>query len=162
MLVVVADSSPLIALIQTGYVNLLPALFGRVVIPPQVAFELFSSRRTQPVRDFADRPPDWLTVRAPVLPVENIPSLHDGETAAIGLALELKADLLLIDETLGRKAAAERGLSLTGTIGILERAARDGRIDLAEAFERVKRTDFWISPALLDARLRLYLSDRRP
>jgi predicted nucleic acid-binding protein len=87
--------------------------------------------------------------------------LHPGEVAAISLALELHADLLLIDEVLGRKAAAARSIRFTGTIGILELAADKGLIDLKEAFERVKKTDFWISHELLDTRLRLYLDRKK-
>jgi predicted nucleic acid-binding protein len=85
--------------------------------------------------------------------VEPIPDLHEGERAAISLASELKADLLLIDESDGRSAALARHLQVTGTIGILQRAAEQGWLDLADAFERIKQTDFWISPKLLDAEL---------
>jgi predicted nucleic acid-binding protein len=45
-------------------------------------------------------------------------------------------------------------VTITGTVGLLERAADQGLLDLSEAFERVKRTDFWVRPALLDERLR--------
>ncbi len=85
-----------------------------------------------------------------------IPSLHSGEVAAIRLAEELKADLLLIDEVRGRKAAAELGLAFTGTVGVPELAAHRGLLELEDAFARLKMTDFWISPQLLDERLKLY------
>jgi predicted nucleic acid-binding protein len=39
-MLVVADSSPLIVLIQIGQIDVLPALFGEVVIPPEVSAEL--------------------------------------------------------------------------------------------------------------------------
>ena len=55
----------------------------------------------------------------------------------------------------------ERGLRVVGTIGVLELAAEMGFIDLKEAFERVKQTDFWVSHTLLDQRLALFLR-RRP
>jgi predicted nucleic acid-binding protein len=97
-------------------------------------------------------------VRAPIN-VEAIPELHEGERAAISLASELKADLLLIDETDGRSAALARHLQITGTIGILQRAADQGLLDLAEAFERIKQMDFWISPRLLDAELARHRSE---
>ena len=83
--------------------------------------------------------------------------LDAGEVAAINLALEIKADLLLIDESLGRKAAIARGIHVAGTIGILERAADQQLLDLKVAFESIKKTDFWISHELLDIRLRLHL-----
>ena len=104
-MLVVADSSPLIVLINIGHINILPDLFGNVIIPPEVAGELAQEKRSQPIRAFIAAPPDWLTEQAPST-VEAIPMLHSGEASAISLALEVHADLLLIDEMLGRKAAA--------------------------------------------------------
>lgn len=87
--------------------------------------------------------------------------LHPGELAAISLAQELKADLLLIDESRGRQAAADRQIPFTGTIGVLELAADEKLLDLRDAFERVKKTDFWISHELLEERLKLRLGQKR-
>jgi predicted nucleic acid-binding protein len=53
-------------------------------------------------------------------------------------------------------AAMERGLRVVGTVGVLELAAEMQLLDLKEAFERLKRTDFWISQTLLDERLALF------
>ena len=78
-----------------------------------------------------------------------------------GLAQQLKADLLLIDDVRGRKAAGHRRIDFTGTIGVLELAADQGLLDLEDAFARLKNTDFWISPRLLDERLKLQLARRR-
>ncbi len=160
-MLVVADSSPLIVLIQIGEVDILPAVFREVVIPPEVSGELCHSKRPQAVRDFIAFRPAWLLERAPAA-VERIPALHAGEVAAISLARELNADLLLIDEVQGRKAAADRHIPFTGTIGVLELAANRGMIDLRGAFSRVKNTDFWISHELLDERLRMYLGRTQP
>jgi predicted nucleic acid-binding protein len=158
-MLVVADSSPLVVLINIGHIDVLPALFGRVAIPPEVADELLRPRRPEAVRQFATSPPDWLDVRSPTI-VEAIPALHAGEVAALALARELSADLLLIDESRGRKAAAARRMRVTGTIGVLELAAERGLLDLREAFDRVKQTEFWISHKLLDERLQLHVQRR--
>jgi len=107
------------------------------------------------VREFIANRPSWLSIQAPSRD-EKIPLLQEGEIAAINLARELKADLLLIDEVQGRRAAAARNIPLTGTIGVLEMAAKANLLDLKEAFDQVKRTDFWISPKLLDERLKVY------
>ncbi|MEN6451959.1 MAG: DUF3368 domain-containing protein [Thermoguttaceae bacterium] len=160
-MIVIADSSPIIALINIGHIHLLPALFEEVIVPPQVAAELERCRRPPSLRDFLAASPSWFRQRKPTS-VEAIAALHDGESAAISLARELGTDLLLIDETRGRKAATERGVAVTGTVGILELAADKGLLDLAAAFTALKTTDFWISPALLDARLRLHSARRKP
>ncbi|HUG90496.1 MAG TPA: DUF3368 domain-containing protein [Planctomycetaceae bacterium] len=158
-MLVVADSSPLIVLVNIGHIDVLPALFGEVVVPPQVSAELDSPRRPQVVRDLVAARPAWLIERTPAT-IEPIAGLHPGELAAISLAVELKAELLLIDEASGRKIAAERQVAFTGTVGVLELAANRGLLELRDAFERIKRTDFWISHQLLDERLRLYQSGR--
>src|SRR5690349_13926285 len=114
-MIVVADSSPFIVLITIQRIDLLPKLFGQVVIPPQVSAELAQTNRPQPVRAFISSPPPWLLQQAPSK-IEPIPMLHAGEAAAISLAVELHADVLLIDEALGRKAATSRRVRVTGTV----------------------------------------------
>lgn len=158
-MIVVADSSPFIGLINIGRVDLFPALFDRVVIPPEVMEELRSPRRPEAVRSFAVAPPEWLSVQAPSS-VEAIAELHAGERAAISLARECGAELLLIDETRGRKAAIDRGLTVTGTVGVLETAAERGLVQLEDAFQRLKEVRFWVSPKLLDDRLALFRGRR--
>jgi predicted nucleic acid-binding protein len=158
-MVVVADSSPLIVLVNIGHVGVLPTLFGEVVIPPAVLSELHSANRPAAVRNFVAQPPSWLLERAPSK-IEPITGLHAGELAAISLALELRADLLLIDDLSGRKAAADRKIPLAGTIGVLELAADQSLLDLRDAFDEIKKTDFWISHELLDQRLGLYLAKK--
>jgi predicted nucleic acid-binding protein len=158
-MIVVADSSPLVALTNIGPIDILPSLFGQ--IPPQILAELRAPRRPQSVRDLLASSPPWLRERSPRL-VQSIQGLHGGEIAAISLAEELDADLLLIDEKLGRQVAARRKIRFAGTVGVLELAADRGRLDLQDAFARLKNTDFWISLALLDRRLELYISRKRP
>src|SRR4051794_13745728 len=102
-MLVVADASPLVGLLKIGHVEVLGALYGAVVIPPQVAAELGSAKRPVEVRAFMASPPPWLSVCAP-LRLEVIEDLDLGELEAISLAKELGADLLLIDEAKGRAA----------------------------------------------------------
>jgi predicted nucleic acid-binding protein len=148
-------TAPLIVLINIGCIEILPRLFGKVLIPPEVSAELAQANRPQIVQTFIAKPPEWLLEKTPST-IEAIPALHAGEIAAISLALEVHADLLLIDEILGRKAATSRGIPITGTIGVIEQAAERNWLDLKDAFNRIKQTDFWISNDLLDERLRLF------
>ena len=71
----------------------------------------------------------------------------------IALALTVKADLVLMDDRDGVDVARRRGLGVTGTLGVLDLAARRGLIDLAAAFERLKATTFYYRQGLLDALL---------
>ena len=81
-------------------------------------------------------------------------SLGAGERAAIALAMSLPADLILIDERKGTTAALSKDLDVTGTLGVLDLAARRGLGDLADAWARLKRTNFRYRQELFDALLR--------
>jgi predicted nucleic acid-binding protein len=76
--------------------------------------------------------------------------LDDGEKAAITWAIELHADLLLIDERRGAKTARHKGFRVAGTLAILGMAARRDLLNLADAFDRLKRTSFHYSQEIMD------------
>src|SRR5437016_72045 len=103
-MLVVSDNSPLNILIRVGRVELLPALFTNVVVPTQVAEEMRHRAAPTAIRQFIQSPPSWLTIASPRHLLE-FPQLDAGECAAISLALELHADLLLVDESDARRAA---------------------------------------------------------
>lgn len=68
--------------------------------------------------------------------------LDAGEKAALALAAMLGADLVLMDDRGGVAVARRKGLAVTGTLGILDLAARLGLLDLGEAFARLQATNF--------------------
>jgi len=102
------------------------------------------------VRDWIETPPHWLVVET-VLPQSDalLSRLHAGEREALLLAKVLNADLVLLDEKEARKAAAARGLRVTGLLGILAGAASQEMVDLPSAVDRLRRTTFRASPAML-------------
>jgi len=159
-MIVVADTSPLIVLTKIGEIRILPALFDVVLIPSAVKAELAAGLNDQTARDLALHPPAWLVEKSPSQP-QKIAGLDAGELAAISLALEMHADYLLIDDIAGRNAALQRQVRITGTIGVLEMAARGHLLDLAGAFARLKQTNFWVSHDLLDQRLKLFQQQTR-
>jgi predicted nucleic acid-binding protein len=79
-----------------------------------------------------------------------MPHLDRGEHDALLLALETKADLVLMDERDGVEEAARLGLTVTGTLGVLDRAAEKELVDLPSALNRLRATNFRASPALLE------------
>ena len=84
-MLVVADTSPLNYLILVGDVRVLPPLYGRVLVPPQVHDELLREKSPETVRRWASTLPEWLEVRRPAS-VEAQPELDEGEATAIALA----------------------------------------------------------------------------
>lgn len=79
--------------------------------------------------------------------------LGAGEREAITLALSIHADLLLIGERKGTAVAIEKGLDVTGTLGILRLAAQRGFVNLADAFRRLKQTNFRYRQETMDSML---------
>lgn len=146
----VTDTSALNYLIIIQQETLLPALYGRVVIPPAVYREVLRSETPDVVRQWLAHPPDWLTIQPPQqdLGAEEFPQLGAGERDAIPLAEELPGAILVIDDHDGREEAARRTLDLIGTIGVLEEAAIRGLIDLPPVLAQLQATTFHASPRL--------------
>ena len=129
-MIVVADAGPLIALAQIGHFGLLESLYGRLRIPPAVRDEVAIPGRGRPgSAEVASAA--WIEVFEPQdrTAVGLLRERLDlGESQAIVLAIELNADLLLMDEARGRRVAEARGLNKTGTVGTLIFAKRRGLI----------------------------------
>ena len=103
-MIVVADTSPLNYLIRLGHPEVLRDLYGRVLVPDAVLIEMRHPEAPPEVRAWASTPPDWLeTIQVRQLDSTLAMELGDGEREAISLALEVHADVLLIDERAGAR-----------------------------------------------------------
>ena len=150
-MVVVADTSPIRYLLLIGLIQLLPELFGDIIVPPAVWLELRNPSAPEAVRRFMSSPPDWIHQKSLIAEPRAILTVLDaGEREALELALQLQARLVLIDESEGRQAALRVKLEVRGTIGILIEAAVARKIDLTEALDKLARTSFYITPVLRD------------
>ncbi len=131
-MIVVSDTGPIRYLVVVGAVEILPKLFKEVICPEGVWAECISPSAPEAVRDFAKQPPNWLMIMktGPIDP--RVTSLDQGEAEAITLALNLNAQLLLIDEKSGRRKASELGLEIAGTLAVLAAAGRRGWLDYTE------------------------------
>jgi predicted nucleic acid-binding protein len=159
-MIAVADTSPLCYLILIDEIGVLPKLFGKVVVPKIVITELLHEDAPDAVRGWTASLPPWVTVQEnPIRGTAGLEKLQAGELAAILLAEAISAELILLDEKAARRAAAGRGLRVTGTLGILGEAAARGLVDLPEAIDRLRRTNFRCSPALLKSTLDRFTRD---
>jgi len=139
-------------LILCEVAGILPSLFQRVFIPPQVFSELQQANTPALVRDWAQNLPEWVAVQAPQA-LDPTLGVDAGETAAICLAREIKAAAVLMDDRAGRNAAKQCGLAVVGTIGIIEQAAIRGMLDLPSTLDRLQQTNARLDSKLIQAAL---------
>ena len=147
---VVSDTSPILNLALIDRLDLLFDQFESIVVPMAVREELLAGDDgLDRLREFLES--DFITVEAPnteELVREFRSELDDGEATALALALETDAELVLIDERDGRTVARRHGLSVTGVVGILIKAARAEAIDIESSLVALRDAGFWISDDL--------------
>ncbi len=148
-MIVVSDTSPVNYLLLIDQIDLLPRLFQQIIIPDVVRKEMLDPLAPPSLQQWIAHPPSWLRVQTVSGVDTTLNALDPGEQAAITLAQTLPADLLIIDERLGRRVASDRGIPIIGTLGILDDAASQGLIELADAIERLQQTNFRISRRLI-------------
>jgi predicted nucleic acid-binding protein len=121
---VVADAGPLHYLILIDCGDLLAHLFDHILLPRAVRDELLHARAPQKVKDWLLEHRPWLETIT-VAKLQPIRGLHKGETEALQLALERKADAVLMDDMDGRAAARGLGIPTIFTIAILNALRRE-------------------------------------
>lgn len=150
-MVVIADTSPLNYLVLIDQAEILPKLYGQVIVPQAVFEELRHPDAPPAVAHWVQSVPSWLVVERNISPVIGLGSeLDPGEREALALAEANQPDvLLLIDEEKGREVARKRKIATAGTLGVLDAAASKGLLDLRVALARLQSTNFFVSPGLL-------------
>jgi predicted nucleic acid-binding protein len=156
-MIVIADTTPLNYLVLIDRVEILPELYGRVLIPPAVWEEFQRPETPEVVHAWVAKRPAWLEIR----PVERSPeralqNLGAGEREAIVLAEELHADRLILDDHAARRVATRRNLIVIGTLGVLVEAAERGLMDFSDAIARLQQTTFYVSPDVLAPLIQRY------
>ena len=160
-MIVVAATSPINYLVLIGHIEILPAIYGEVLVPQAVIDELQDSDAPSEVRSWLSAPPQWLRISSMTFqPDPLLDRLDRGERDAILLAESIRADRLIMDDLDGRLEAANRKLAVIGTLGILAEAARRNLLDLTRALAALRATNFHVSPALIE-RLLTRDADRR-
>lgn len=151
-MIVVSDTSPISNLILVERLDILRELFSDVIVPPAVDREIKALKALgKDIRDYeaagwikVSTPSDWRKVNTMKT------RLDEGEAEAITLALELKCDLLLMDERIGTRIAREEGLLTVGLVGVLIKAKK---MNLIEAVRPIlidlkTKAGFWLGDKL--------------
>ncbi len=143
----VCNTSPLILLAKIQRLDILSRLYDEVIVPAAVLEELEAkpAKEAKQVRALLQSQKFHLR-KASKRALGRIPAdLGSGEREAIALALESKADLIILDDRQGRHAARERGLAVTGTVGLLIEAREKGLIpSVRRELDRLIEAGIWI------------------
>ena len=162
-MLVIADTTPLRYLVALGQADLLPTLFGQVIIPLAVAGELQHAKAPAAVRAWIASPPPWLDMRpSSLLPDAVLLRLDPGEREAILLAQELRADLVLVDDQDARAEATRRALTAMGTLRVFELAAERGLVDLPTILTQLRAAGFYMTPEMIQELLARDAARKRP
>jgi predicted nucleic acid-binding protein len=155
-MIIVCDSSPLVALSLCKGLRFLDLLFKDVIVPQNVYNEINEAGKpemgtiTAWAKGKVQRAGNMQMLQALGL------SLDAGESEAIALYWEKSGDLLLIDEQKGRRIAARNSIKIIGTLGILLLAKRKGRIKTIKfPIELLRRSSIRISDRLYQKALEM-------
>ncbi|MBD2667019.1 hypothetical protein B6N60_00031 [Richelia sinica FACHB-800] len=154
-MIIVSDTSPITNLAAINQLDLLQKLYSGIVIPTAVYNEMVKVNKIVPGAVEVQTLP-WIKKQAVVdsqrviFIQETEENIDLGEAEAIVLALELKADLLLMDERRGRIVATSYGLQITGLLGVLLQAKRKNLIPSVKTLmdQLIDQADFRVSNQL--------------
>ena len=154
--IVIVDTTPIISLCLVQQLHLLELLYGEVLIPPAVKAEVLAGgiragatelRTAMYIRTVPLQDPQRATL---------LSDLDRGEAEVIALGIERQADLLIIDEQLGRRHAQRLGLPITGVLGVLLKAKQLGHLPLVKPLIlQLRQNNIRLGDALIERVLKL-------
>lgn len=149
---IVINTSPIIALTAAmGNLTVLQDLYSEILVPWEVSQEILVNGGSRfAAEEF--RSAFWLNkINQPqrISPLL-LNSLDRGEAAVIQLAQNESINTVCIDESVGRRIARLSGLKLTGSIGILIRAKREGRLhSMRDAIDKMQNQGIRLSSTVI-------------
>ncbi|MDM8528573.1 DUF3368 domain-containing protein [Anaerolineales bacterium HSG24] len=154
---VVVNATPCISLALIGHFELLQRLYETIIIPPAVQREVLVGG-AQYIGVTELKQASWVKT----VPLQNprqadlLVDLDRGEAEVIILAQEHQADVVIIDERLGRRYAKRVGLAVTGTLGVLLKAKSEGHIPLvAPLVQKLVQGGIHLSSAVVDRTIQM-------
>ncbi len=148
---IISNTTPIITLLTISKLELLKELYGKLIIPQGVFEEIEEGKNKDYYTDLSLI--DWIEIKTISYrePLRYISDLDKGEAEVIVLANEVKADLVIIDEKLGREYATHFNLKLTGTIGVLLKAKELGLINkIKPLLQTMKENGIWLNQKFIN------------
>lgn len=144
-MIVITNASPLIALGQAQVLSVLRSLFGRVLMPDTVYQETVIGCHVPIQRQAIELGiGDFIEVASPVVRNTFSRNLGSGEAGVLDLALERKADLLLMDDRKARNEAKSIGLTCALTTDILRYADQQGLLDYRSVLDTLRSANIYL------------------
>ena len=150
MLKVVSNTTPIISLLKIGKLEILKNLYGNIYISNGVFNEIEAGKNKIFYKDLSQVA--WIFIQdiKNKKAIDYFLDLDKGEAESIILASEIDADLIILDETLGRFHAKHAGLKITGTLGVLLKAKQLAIIPVIKPLLlELKSKDIWLSKKLI-------------
>lgn len=146
---IISDTTPIISLLKINELEILQKVYDSIIIPTAVFQEIEIGKNKDYYTNISKL--DWIKIMG-IKNKNAVASLNDldsGEAEVIILAKEIKADLVIIDEILGRKFAKNTGLIVTGTIGVLMKAKKMKLINnVLPLLEEMQNKGIWLDKGL--------------
>lgn len=154
----ISNTSPIQYLYQTELLDLLPMLYGEVILPQAVVNELAEGGRLGvSLPDLTVLP--WVNIRQPgdLLILSNVADiLGAGEQEAIALAVEIPDSLVILDDGLARRYAKTLGVQFTGTLGVILKGKQSGYLnEIMPVLDRLDSLGFRLDSSTRASVLRL-------
>ncbi len=153
---VISNTTPILSLLKINKLSVLRDLYGEIYIPFAVYEEIENGKDKSYYQNLKNI--DWIKIQK--IKSESsrfyFMDLDKGEAEVLILANEMGADLVIIDEVLGRRYAKKMELNLTGTLGILLKAKQKGLLSqIQNLLIELQEKGSWFNPQLIEKVLQL-------
>ena len=153
---IISNTTPILSLLKIDKLYLLKELYGKIIVPFAVYQEIERGKVKPYYQDLSSI--KWIEIRKIENPKsrEYIVDLDKGEAEVLILAKEINADLVILDEIMGRRYARHLEIPLTGTIGVLLKAKEKGYISsLKNILTELTEKGTWLNPKLISKALKI-------
>ncbi|MFN0121147.1 MAG: DUF3368 domain-containing protein [Blastocatellia bacterium] len=152
---VVINASPLITLCKSGQEELLPRLFGEIIVPDGVWKEIMGGNAADPAAQRLRDPAafSWCQ-KEPGITIPSLIQAWDlgaGESEVLAFAMSHPDYLAVIDDAAGRRCARSLNIRVSGTVGLLILAKRRGVIDtVMPGIQALRQAGLWMDDSLTE------------
>lgn len=153
---IVSNTTPIISLLKIGKLSILKDLYKSIIIPKEVFNEIENGKNKSYYINLLEI--EWIEIKEikDKKSLSYFLDLDKGEAETIILANEINADLVIIDEKLARYHAKHANLKVTGTLGVLLKAKRKGKIkSIKTLLNELKEKGIWLNDKLVERVLKL-------